>query len=145
MTGCRAARHDRICSLLRAVNVGGTGKLPMAELAGMCQRAGFRDVRTYIASGNAVFSFTPARPLHGARLYAQPQHCGQAVGDGCCIALTPGPALAQSVLHWPGTGFGSRWPSHPLGDALASSATARKEGTLSSNLSRTIPRLLPVR
>ena len=43
-------------ALLRAVNVGGTGKLPMAELVGMCQRAGFRDVRTYIASGNAVFS-----------------------------------------------------------------------------------------
>jgi uncharacterized protein (DUF1697 family) len=43
-------------ALLRAVNVGDTGKLPMAELVGMCQRAGFRDIRTYIASGNAVFS-----------------------------------------------------------------------------------------
>ena len=41
-------------ALLRAVNVGGTGKLPMAELRAMCESAGFRDVRTYIASGNVV-------------------------------------------------------------------------------------------
>ena len=42
-------------ALLRAVNVGGTGKLPMAELAAMCTAAGFEAVRTYIASGNVVF------------------------------------------------------------------------------------------
>ncbi|MGH8157348.1 MAG: DUF1697 domain-containing protein [Rhodanobacter sp.] len=43
-------------ALLRAVNVGGTGKLPMNELKAMCETAGFIDVRTYIASGNVVFS-----------------------------------------------------------------------------------------
>ena len=43
-------------ALLRAVNVGGTGKLPMTELRAMCERAGFGDVRTYIASGNALFT-----------------------------------------------------------------------------------------
>jgi uncharacterized protein (DUF1697 family) len=43
-------------ALLRAVNVGGTGKLPMAELEAMCVAAGFADVQTYIASGNVVFS-----------------------------------------------------------------------------------------
>ena len=40
--------------LLRAVNVGGTGKLPMADLKRLCEQAGFRNVRTYIASGNVV-------------------------------------------------------------------------------------------
>ena len=40
--------------LLRAVNVGGTGKLPMAGLRAMCEAIGFEDVRTYIASGNVV-------------------------------------------------------------------------------------------
>jgi uncharacterized protein (DUF1697 family) len=40
--------------LLRAVNVGGTGKLPMSDLKGSCEKAGFRNVRTYIASGNVV-------------------------------------------------------------------------------------------
>jgi uncharacterized protein (DUF1697 family) len=41
-------------ALLRAVNVGGTGKLPMADLRAMCTEAGFERVRTYIASGNVV-------------------------------------------------------------------------------------------
>ena len=43
-------------ALLRAVNVGGTGKLPMSELAAMCEKAGFDEVKTYIASGNVVFT-----------------------------------------------------------------------------------------
>ncbi len=43
-------------ALLRAVNVGGTGKLPMSELKSMCEALGFAGVRTYIASGNVVFT-----------------------------------------------------------------------------------------
>ena len=43
-------------ALLRAVNVGGTGKLPMTELKAMCESLGFTGVRTYIASGNVVFA-----------------------------------------------------------------------------------------
>lgn len=42
-------------ALLRAVNVGGTGKLPMQELKAMCEKLGFAKVQTYIASGNVVF------------------------------------------------------------------------------------------
>jgi uncharacterized protein (DUF1697 family) len=42
-------------ALLRAVNVGGTGKLPMAELKALCEELGLAQVRTYIASGNVVF------------------------------------------------------------------------------------------
>lgn len=42
-------------ALLRAVNVGGTGKLPMQDLKKLCEQQGFSDVRTYIASGNVIF------------------------------------------------------------------------------------------
>jgi uncharacterized protein (DUF1697 family) len=42
-------------ALLRAVNVGGTGKLPMSELKAMCEAAGFAGGRTFIASGNVIF------------------------------------------------------------------------------------------
>src|SRR5262245_48318754 len=42
-------------ALLRAVNVGGTGKLPMSELDAMCEALGFTKVQTYIASGNVLF------------------------------------------------------------------------------------------
>lgn len=45
-------------ALLRAVNVGGTGKLPMADLKTICGDAGFGAVETYIASGNVVFDST---------------------------------------------------------------------------------------
>ncbi|MBX9869796.1 MAG: DUF1697 domain-containing protein [Burkholderiaceae bacterium] len=42
-------------ALLRAVNVGGTGKLPMKDLVEICQSLGFAHVKTYIASGNVIF------------------------------------------------------------------------------------------
>lgn len=42
-------------ALLRAVNVGGR-KLPMAELRALCAALGWRDVATYIQSGNVVFT-----------------------------------------------------------------------------------------
>ncbi|ACI54153.1 uncharacterized protein (DUF1697 family) [Rhizobium sp. BK619] len=42
-------------ALLRAVNVGGTGALPMAELKTICEGLGFADVKTYIQSGNVLF------------------------------------------------------------------------------------------
>jgi len=49
-------------ALLRAVNVGGAGKLPMSELKAMCVAEGFEKVRTYIASGNVVFSANKSEP-----------------------------------------------------------------------------------
>ncbi len=42
-------------ALLRAVNVGGTGKLPMADLRKVLEGLGFKNVETYIQSGNVVF------------------------------------------------------------------------------------------
>lgn len=42
-------------ALLRAVNVGGAGTLPMAELKALCEEIGFTNVKTYIQSGNVLF------------------------------------------------------------------------------------------
>jgi uncharacterized protein (DUF1697 family) len=68
-------------ALLRAVNVGGTAKLPMADLRAMCADAGFLRVQTYIASGNVVFDSkaSPTKVKAGleARLLA---HVGKPVG-----------------------------------------------------------------
>jgi uncharacterized protein (DUF1697 family) len=57
-------------ALLRAVNVGGTGKLPMAVLKDLCERAGCTEVRTYIASGNVVFRSTKSEARVKAALEA---------------------------------------------------------------------------
>ncbi len=47
-------------ALLRGINVGGKNILPMKDLAAMFEAAGCRDVRTYIQSGNVVFSASAA-------------------------------------------------------------------------------------
>ena len=66
--------------LLRAVNVGGTGKLPMAELRAMCEAAGFTDVRTYIASGNVVLrSASTARQVQATLEAALADYTGKPV------------------------------------------------------------------
>jgi uncharacterized protein (DUF1697 family) len=44
-----------LVGLLRGVNVGGNCMLAMADLAALCTKLGFADVRTYIQSGNVVF------------------------------------------------------------------------------------------
>ena len=54
-------------ALLRAVNVGGTGKLPMADLKALCTELNFGRVETYIASGNVVFECD----MPAARVQAQ--------------------------------------------------------------------------
>jgi uncharacterized protein (DUF1697 family) len=43
-------------ALLRGINVGGHNKIPMAELRRLCDEIGWRNVATYIQSGNIVFS-----------------------------------------------------------------------------------------
>jgi uncharacterized protein (DUF1697 family) len=55
-------------ALLRAINVGGTGKLPMSDLKAMCEELGFGAVRTYIASGNVVFTSRKAEAAVKATL-----------------------------------------------------------------------------
>jgi uncharacterized protein (DUF1697 family) len=58
----------KFVALLRAVNVGGTGILPMSELKAMCEQLGFAEVRTYIASGNVVFASRKAEAAVKAAL-----------------------------------------------------------------------------
>lgn len=44
----------RYAALMRAVNVGGKGSLPMADVREMLAKAGFDDPQTLLASGNAI-------------------------------------------------------------------------------------------
>jgi uncharacterized protein (DUF1697 family) len=68
-------------ALLRAVNVGGTGKLPMSELKAMCEAAGFTNVRTWIASGNVLFTSKLAEAAVRKKLEQQlHDYAGKPVG-----------------------------------------------------------------
>src|SRR4051794_12469517 len=56
-------------AFLRGINVGGNNLIPMAVLKAACESAGLTDVRTYLQSGNVLFSTTrkdPARLIEKA-------------------------------------------------------------------------------
>jgi uncharacterized protein (DUF1697 family) len=55
-------------ALLRAVNVGGTGKLPMSTLKQMCEEVRLKQVRTHIANGNIVLRVMQRRQKSSWRL-----------------------------------------------------------------------------
>ena len=72
---------ENYIALLHAVNVGGTGKLPMTELKALCDGLGFIGARTYIASGNVVFkSDKSAKAVKSALEKALEGHMGKPVG-----------------------------------------------------------------
>ena len=79
----RANDHSKMTSyiaLLRAVNVAGTGKLPMASLRTMAEGIGFKSVRTYIASGNLLFESDRSETEVKAELEAElAAYAGKAV------------------------------------------------------------------
>jgi uncharacterized protein (DUF1697 family) len=84
-------------ALLRAVNVGGTGKLPMTELTAMCQQCGFTKIRTYIASGNVVFEskLTEAK-VKAALETALAKYAGRPVGVAVRSAAEVAAVLAAN-------------------------------------------------
>ena len=78
-------------ALLRAVNVGGTGKLPMTDLTRLCSKAGFDNVQTYIASGNVVFDCDkPAAEIKTALEAGLRRYAGKPVG----VVVRTGPEMA---------------------------------------------------
>ena len=87
-------------ALLRAVNVGGTGKLPMMELKAMCEKAGFKSVKTYIASGNVVFKSAKSEAQVKAALEsALAAYAGKPVGVLVRSAAEMAAVLAANPFH----------------------------------------------
>lgn len=54
---------NRYIALLRGINVGGHKKILMADLRSLLESLGFLDVKTYIQSGNVVFSSSDTEGL----------------------------------------------------------------------------------
>lgn len=57
-------------ALLRGINVGGHRKVAMAQLRTLCEEAGLGDVRTYVNSGNVVFTADGNAAAHEKRIEA---------------------------------------------------------------------------
>lgn len=77
--------------LLRAVNVGGHSKLPMAALREALTNAGYEGVRTYIQSGNIVLE---SKLRSGAKLE---QELAQVISDYAGFDV---PVLVRSRSEW---------------------------------------------
>src|SRR5262245_4776072 len=95
-------------AMLRAVNVGGTGKLPMAELRALCEEAGFANVATYIQSGNVLFTSSLTEVKVKAKLErALEAHMGKPVPTMVrtaaelaeCLARNPFPKQPPNLVY----------------------------------------------
>jgi uncharacterized protein (DUF1697 family) len=85
-------------ALLRAVNVGGTGKLPMSDLKRVCEKAGFRKVRTYIASGNVVAERDGSESQAKAALEAE---LGAYAGKPVGVIVRTGAEMGEVIANNP--------------------------------------------
>ncbi len=87
-------------ALLRAVNVGGTGKLAMTDLKRLCEQAGFGNVTTYIASGNVVFTAPGSAAKVKEKLEAGlASFCGKPVGVFIRTQAEMAAVLALNPFH----------------------------------------------
>jgi uncharacterized protein (DUF1697 family) len=95
----------RYVVLLRAVNVGGTGVVPMPRLRELLAEAGLEDVATYVQSGNVVAS--PGSVTGGA----------EGVGAAVHNAIRDGLGLDVPVVVRTGTQVAKVLGANPFPDA----------------------------
>lgn len=85
-------------ALLRAINVGGTGKLAMTELRELCEGCGFTSVATYIQSGNVVFR---SKLGEAAAKKALEQALARKMGKPFGVLVRSGAELARIAAEQP--------------------------------------------
>jgi uncharacterized protein (DUF1697 family) len=104
-------------ALLRAVNVGGTGKLPMADLRALAESLGFTKVRTLLASGNLLLD----SPLPAAAVRARLE---QALGSVQVVMRSPAELQAALDANPFPEAAGNRLLISFLNEALPADAAA---------------------
>ena len=104
-------------ALLRAVNVGGTGKLAMREFKAMCEELGFRSVETYIASGNVVFE---SRKMETAIKAALEKRLEAYAGKPVGVLVRSASDMAQVVADNPFAKLAANRTVAPPADTLES-------------------------
>lgn len=78
--------------LIRGINVGGHKTLPMAKLKAACESLGYTDVRTYLNSGNVLF--TAAKKPKASDIE-------QALGIDVRVILRTPAELAEAIARNP--------------------------------------------
>ena len=97
--------------LLRGVNVGGRGSLPMATLREVLTDLGYDEPRTYLQSGNAVFRTSgSATKVHDEVAKA----LAKAVGRDISLLVRTHSQLTKVVDGWPFAASGSPTTKHVI-------------------------------
>lgn len=95
-------------AFLRAINVGGTGKLPMSDLRKMCKELGFDDAKTYIASGNVAFT---SKKAHLTVKKALEERLGEFAGKPIAVFVRTAAEIREVLNKNP---FSDRDPKRTL-------------------------------
>ena len=124
----------RYIALLRGINVGGKNLIAMPQLKALWEKAGFEDVRTYINSGNVIFSAVETDAL------ALQQKCRQAIAEefrlDIAVAVISAEDWLEALAHapaWWGDGGESKHnaivviPPAPTASVLADIGAAKPE------------------
>jgi uncharacterized protein (DUF1697 family) len=88
----------RIVALLRGVNVGGSNRLKMTDLRSTVESLGFRDVVTYLQSGNVVFTAPRSRSQLGEAIS---RRLREACGIDVRVLTRTGAEMASIVTSNP--------------------------------------------
>jgi uncharacterized protein (DUF1697 family) len=123
----------KFVAFLRGINVGGRAKLPMAGLRDSCADLGWKDVSTYIQSGNVVFDATGKAPaLESALEKAIEKNFGfapativrSAAGLAGLAEANPFPEASAKEPHWVLLGLSKEKPRPGAAEAIEAKAQA---------------------
>ncbi len=84
-----------LIALLRGINVSGRNRVPMADLRALCDRLGYGDVRTYVNSGNVVFTTAGDGPSPTAAVEARLE---AGIVDTFGLEI---PVVVRTATQWP--------------------------------------------
>ncbi|HSP10150.1 MAG TPA: DUF1697 domain-containing protein [Candidatus Dormibacteraeota bacterium] len=152
-------------AFLRAVNVGGKGLISMADIKEVLAALGLSDVRTYINSGNVIFSTrrSDAQQLAGRIEKALEEQAGRVIrllvmdhrslrkiDDGAILDRLPSKPGIDELMYTPGAVFwrvdrenvGQSHMSRMVGTPLYKKVTIRSANTVRklTELASTPPR-----
>jgi uncharacterized protein (DUF1697 family) len=126
-----AAASDRHVALLRGINLG-KRQIPMKDLCAMFERAGCTHVRSFIASGNVVFTAPPGLAARIPKLVAGAIE--EAFGFDAPIVLRSGAQMRTVARRHPHAGTGVK-PGYLYVGFLASVPPRARVAALDPNRS----------
>ena len=86
-------------ALLRGINVGGNNKVSMKELKNCFEKAGFRNVSTYINSGNVIFEYDETN-IESLIVQCR-EILEKEFGFPISLSVIDAPALKEALEHAP--------------------------------------------